>query len=246
MRRWLSYRWLLSLSRLSAVSAVVGLIATPAASAQQSLNLYLGGFVPTSADARGTTTNGVSSDVLVQDQNFLAFNINRFNAATVGGEWLVALGDKFDAGLGLGFYQRTVPAVDANFVNANGSEVVSNLKLRIVPFTATIRVLPFGHDAPLQPYVGAGVGVFVWRYSESGQFVDPTDQSIFSGTFVGSGSKTGPVVLGGVRAPIGSTAVGFELRYQKANATLPGNQGFAGTTIDLGGMNYLFTFNIRF
>ena len=240
MRRWLSSRWLLSLLRVSAVSAVVGVIATPAASAQQSLNLYLGGFVPTSADARA------GSDVLVQDQNFLAFNLNRFNAPTVGGEWLVALGDKFDAGLGLGFYQRTVPAVDANYVNANGSEVVANLKLRIVPFTATIRVLPFGHDAPLQPYIGAGVGVFVWRYSESGQFVDPADLSISNGTFVGSGSKAGPVVLGGVRAPIGPTAVGFELRYQKANATLPGNQGFAGTTIDLGGMNYLFTFNIRF
>ena len=234
-------RWLLSVTRLSSVGAVVGFIATPAASAQQSLNLYVGGFVPT-----GTTSRGAGNDVLVRDQDFLAFRLDRFRAPTVGGEWLIGLGDIFDAGLGVGFYQRTVPAVDAKFVNANGSEVVSNLKLRIVPFTATFRVLPFGHNAPIQPYVGAGVGVFAWRYSESGQFVDPTDRSVFSGTFVGSGSATGPVVLGGVRAPIGPTAVGFEARYQSAKGSLPANQEFAGSKIDLGGMNYLFTFNIRF
>jgi hypothetical protein len=239
-------RWLRSLTSVSAMSVVVGFIATPVVSAQQSLNLYLGGFVPTSADARGTTTSGLSNDVLVRDQDFLAFRIDRFTGPTVGGEWLIALGDKFDAGLGLGFYQRTVPAVDNVFVNANGNEVVSNLKLRIVPFTATIRVLPLGHRAPIQPYVGVGAGVFAWRYSESGQFVDPSDRSIFNGTFVGSGSSTGPVALGGVRVPVGSTAVGFEARYQSAKGSLPGNQSFAGSTIDLGGMNYLFTFNIRF
>ena len=239
-------RWLLSWTRVGTVSAVVGFIATPVASAQQSLNLYLGGFVPTSADARGTTTKGLSNDVLVRDQDFLAFRLDRFRAPTVGGEWLVALGDKFDAGLGIGFYQSTVPAVDSAFVNANGSEVRADLKLRIVPFTATIRVLPFGHKAPIQPYVGVGAGVFAWRYSESGQFVDRRDRSIFSGTFVGNGAKTGPVVLGGVRVPIGSTAVGGEIRYQSAKGSLPGDQDFAGSTIDLGGINYLFTFNIRF
>jgi hypothetical protein len=239
-------RWLLSLTTVGAVSVVVGFIATPVASAQQSLNLYLGGFVPTSADARGTTTNGVSNDVLVADQNFLAFPLNRFRGPSLGGEWLVALGDKFDAGLGIGFYQSTVSAVDNAFVNANGSDVVANLKLRIVPFTATIRVLPFGRKAPIQPYVGAGVGVFAWRYSETGQFVDSTTNNIFSGSFVGSGSTTGPVVLGGLRVPVGPMSPGFEVRWQSAKGTLPTNQGFAGTVIDLGGFNYLFTFNIGF
>jgi hypothetical protein len=139
-----------------------------------------------------------------------------------------------------------VHAVDANYVNANGSEVVANLKLRIVPFTATIRLLPLGHNAPVQPYVGAGVGVNGWRYSEYGQFVDPDTRAIFNGNFVGTGWATGPVVLGGVRVPMGPTAAGFEARWQKAHGDLPAGQGFAGSEIDLGGMNYLFTFNIRF
>jgi len=225
---------------------VVGFLTAPAASAQQSVNFYMGGFVPTSADARGDISGGISNDVLVQNQQFLSFRIKDFDGFTFGGEWLVPLHDKFDAGLGLGFFQETVHAVDSNFVNVNGSEVVANLKLRIVPLTATFRLLPLGHNAPVQPYVGAGVGVFGWRYAEYGQFVDPDTHNIFNGNFVGTGWDVGPVVLGGVRVPIGPTAAGFEARWQAAKGTLPPGQGFAGTKIDLGGMNYLFTFNIRF
>ena len=239
-------RWLLSLANAAVVAAVVGVVATPAVSAQQSLNLYLGGFVPTSLDSRGSTTKGFTNDVLVNNLDFLDYNFRRFTGPTVGGEWLVGLGDNFDAGLGVGFYQRTAIAADADFVDRKGNDVLLALKLRVVPFTATVRYLPIGHNAPIQPYVGAGVGVFAWRYSESGDFVDHVDRSIFSETFVGSGSATGPVVLGGVRAPIGATAVGFEVRYQKARGLLPAGKGFSGSEIDLGGMNYLFTFNIRF
>ena len=233
---------------LSAIVLVTGLVAPPVASAQQSLNLYVGGFAPRSEDAR------IGDDVLVQnlvpnrDLDFLSFNINDFNGGTVGGEWLIALGDKFDAGLGLGFYQRTVPTVHAHFVNNDGSEIQANLKLRIVPFTATVRFLPFGHRAAIQPYIGAGAGAFRWLYIETGQFVDFTDpqRTIFRGNFVSSGSASGPVVLGGVRVPIGSTAIGGEIRYQSAHGNLPSDQGFAGSRIDLGGFAYLLTFNIRF
>ena len=214
----------------------------PMASAQQSLNLYIGGFTPRAEDAR----NG--DDVLVQNRDFLVFNTNDFNGGTFGGDWLIALGDKFDAGLGLGFYQRTVPTVYTAFLNSNGSEIEADLKLRVVPFTATVRLLPFGHHAAIQPYIGGGVGVFAWRYSETGQFVDfsTSAHTIFRGNFVGSGSQAGPVVLGGVRVPMGPIAVGGEIRYQSAEDTLPADQSFAGSKIDLGGLSYLFTFNIRF
>jgi hypothetical protein len=236
---------------LMAMSVVGAFFATPSASAQQSVNFFLGGFVPKSADSRGDITNGVSNDVLVNNQNFLAFRLDRFDGATFGGEYLVAVGDFFDAGAGIGFYQQTVSAADINFVNSNGANVIADLKLRTVPFTATFRVLPLGHRAPVVPYVGAGVGVYYWRYSESGQFVDYTPPvgrtpPIFNATFVGSGSAVGPVVVGGIRVPIGPMAPGFEVRYQGAKGDLPSNQSFSGTKIDLGGMNYLFTFEIRF
>jgi outer membrane protein W len=225
---------------------VVAVIAVPAvASAQQWVNINVGGFVPRSADARGDTVNGQSNDVLVNNMNFLAFNIKDFNGPTIGGEYLVGLGNWFEGGLGIGLYSRTVPTVYNDFVNANGTEITQDLKLRIVPFTATVRFLPMGRHNGIEPYIGGGVGVFNYRYTETGQFL-ATDNSIFSGNFVGSGTERGPVILGGVRVPVGGWAIGGEIRYQSAAATLPADQGFAGTKIDLGGFNYLLTVGFKF
>ena len=241
---------------LAAVSVVGAFFATPAASAQQSVNFFVGGFVPTPLDSRGDISGGLSNDVLVRDLTYFAFRFERFTGVTFGGEYLVNIGDFFDAGASIGYYQQTVPAVDANFVYPNGASIPADFKLRNAPFTATFRVLPLGHRAPVVPYFGGGVGVNFWRYSESGFFVDyPADGSIprtanisdSALTFVGSGTAVGPVVLGGVRVPIGPMAPGFEIRWQKAQGNLPGPPVFfPNRVIDLGGFNYLFTFNIRF
>src|SRR5258706_448522 len=87
--------------------------------------------------------------------------------------------------------------------------------------------------AGMKPYIGAGVGVLSWRYSETGQFL-ATDLSIFRDNFVTKGSATGPLILGGIRFPVGAWGVGFELRHQSGEGKIPANQDFAGTTIDLG------------
>jgi hypothetical protein len=218
---------------------VLGFVGTPVASAQQQVSFSIGGFSPRSEDARST------GDVLVNNLDFLAFNIKDFSGPMVGAEWITALGDHFDAGLGVGFYQRTVPTVYNDFVNANGTEIEQDLKLRVIPFSATVRFLPMGHHNGVEPYIGAGVGVFSYRYSETGQFL-ATDNSIFRGNFIGSGTATGPVILGGIRIPVGSWGVGGELRYQSATGTLPADQDFSGSKIDLGGITYSFTINVRF
>src|SRR5437773_9888736 len=107
----------------SAVLLIFGFAAAPEASAQQSINLFLGGFTPRTLDARDR------GDVIIGDNIFLStlnssrgIDIRQFNQATFGGEWLMGIGPLFDAGLGLGFYQRTVPTVYTDFVNSDGSE----------------------------------------------------------------------------------------------------------------------------
>jgi outer membrane protein W len=226
---------------LSVIALVVGVVATPSASAQQSLNLYVGGFSPRALDGRGT------HDVTFQNLDFSTFDPNDFNGATVGAEWLVGLSDMFDAGIGVGFYQRTSPAVFTDFVNPDQSDIEFDQKLRIVPITATFRYLPLGHRAPFRPYIGAGVGILSWRYTESGAFVDfSNNNNIFRDTFTASGTKAAPVVLGGVTFPIGNVGIGGEIRYQGGKADLPAPDWPAGTTVNLGGMNYLFMVNVRF
>jgi hypothetical protein len=225
--------------KASIVAAVVVLLVPSIASAQQTLNFSFGGFVPKDAAGRDV------DDVLVNNQDFLAFDIDDFHGATFGAEWLANLGDKFEAGLGTGYYSNTVPAVYWDFVNENGSEIEQDLNLRVVPFTATIRFLPMGHRNGIEPYIGGGVGVLSWRYRERGQFL-ATDGSIFRDEFETDGTASGPLFLGGVRVPVGSWGLGFELRHQSGEGEIPAADDFAGTSIDLGGFTYNFTVHVRF
>lgn len=244
---------------LSAVAMVLGFVSVPTASAQQSVNLFLGGFTPTSLDGRD------SNDVILNDTAFLTtlnrsstIDMNKFNNVTFGGEWLFGLGNYFEGGLGLSYYQKSVPTVDIFNVDANtGDEFEADLKMKVVPFSATVRFLPLGHNG-FEPYIGGGMNAYYWRYSETGTFVDYSSQpfigpcpaqtgcGLVTGSFVGSGGAVGPVFLAGVRFPVGSVQPGFEVRHQWGVGDLPGDQGFAGSKIDLGGTNYLFTLNIRF
>jgi len=240
------------------VFAAVGLLALSSASAQaqvvqvsrgadsrQAIGFTIGGFFPRGADVRD------KDDTILANLDDLAFEVNDFNNVTFGGEYLFAISEFLEGGVGIGYYSQTVNSVYANFVNTNGSEIEQDLKLRIVPITATVRFLPIGRTAAVQPYVGGGLGIFNWRYSEIGDFVDFTDNSVFSNRsnpFVADGTSFGPVVLGGVRFPIGDALmIGGELRYQWATGTTGGlDKGFLGEKIDLGGTTANFTIHFRF
>ena len=138
-----------------------GMLLPASSYAQQSLTLYVGGFVPKGEDARD------KQDVLWNNLDFLAFNIKDFNGGTAGAEYLVGLGENFEGGLGVGIYSRSVPSVYTGYVNANRSEIEQDLKLRMVPFTATVRWLPLRRSGGIEPYVGAGVAVVNFRDRKS-------------------------------------------------------------------------------
>ena len=218
-------------------AACVCALPVPAA-AQQTLNFSLGGFVPRGFDAR---TQG---DTLVENRDFLVFEMGDFAGGSVSGEWLVPIGEYFEAGAGVGFYRRTVPSVYEDFVDNDGTEIDQDLRLRLVPVSFTVRVLPLGQSNGVQPYFGAGLGIFNWRYSEDGEFVDFADGSIFRERYVADGNATGPIAFGGIRFAADTYSVGGEVRYHTAEADLP--QEFLGSKIDLGGWTYAFTVGVRF
>jgi hypothetical protein len=116
-----------------------------------------------------------------------------------------------------------------------------------VPLAFTFRVLPLGQQSAFQPYIGAGLGLINWRYSEFGEFADFTDGTppiVFEDSFVASGTKAGPLVLGGIRFGGETVTAGGEIRYQKADVEL--DNRFAGSRLDLGGWTYNFTIGVRF
>ncbi len=220
------------------VFAAIMTCARPA-HAQQTLNFTLGYFAPLGVDAR------VSDDALNVARRDLVFDVGDFGSASVGGEWLLPLGNFFEAGAGVSFSQQTVPSVYADYVDSDGTEVDQDLQLRLVPLAFTFRVLPLGQRSPVQPYFGAGLGIVNWRYRESGEFIDfNAGLEIFEDSFEATGTSTGPVVLGGIRFAGRTMSAGGEIRYQHAEGDLPND--FAGSRIDLGGWTYNFTVGLRF
>jgi len=234
------------------IAAVAAAVLAPAAAnaqvvrvnrgdARNAIGFNLGYFVVRGEDSR------VDEDVLLADLNSLLFEIKDFNGFTFGGEWLFAVNEYIEGGVGLGFYQKTVPSIYADFEDSDGTQIEQDLKLRIIPITATARFLPIGRSGPVEPYIGAGIGIFNWRYSETGEFVDFGDGTIFRARFAASGNAVGPVVLAGLRAPVGdSILIGGEVRWQRAEGDTSKELGLLGTKIDLGGWTTSFTMHFRF
>jgi hypothetical protein len=231
-------------SRLGWVAAAVlgvGVLGADTAFAQQqSLNFSFGLFAVRGEDAR------VDGDALVVNRDLYLFDFDDFNAASLNAEYLVGFGEFLEAGAGIGFTSRGVDTIYDEFVRPDGSEIEQQLKLRIVPITATIRLLPLGQSAAFQPYVGGGIGIYNWRYSETGDFVDFSvpGAPIFRESYTATGTSLGPVAVFGARFPIGSATVGGEVRYQKAEGELD-ERDFLGPKIDLGGFHYSATVGFR-
>lgn len=228
----------IALSRIPLLVLALVSVAGPAA-AQQALSLHLGYNALLSEGSRST------DDVIVANQEILSLSVSDFNSAVFGAEWTSGLGEYLEAGVSVGSAARTVSSVYSALVRPSGREINQESHLRVTPVAATVRVLPFGRNTTVQPYVGGGVGLFTYRYEEAGDFVDFRDRSIYTDSYSASGSRVGLVLVGGLRVPAGDRfALGGEVRYHRAEAPL--SDDFLGSRLDLGAVQYLGVLQIRF
>jgi len=223
-------------------------VAAPAQAQDHGFSISVGYFAPRGEDSR------VSGDVLNANRCIdtpfvcepLLFDVGDFGGFTFGGEYLIGIGKYIEAGVGASYYQKSVDTVYEFVTRPDDTEIEQDLKLRVVPLTATLKFVPTGRDAKIQPYIGAGIAALMWDYSETGEFVDADTSEIFRDTFTADGTEVAPVIFGGLRAPIGaSTMIGGEVRYQKAEADLPADD-FLGDRLDLGGWTFQGTLTWRF
>ena len=126
------------------------------------------------------------------DQNPLFFVISDFRNAQINGEWNISFGHHVEAGVGIGY----IPAVrDEHVPESRERRRVGNPARTAAADRADHRcgaVHAVGRQGDVQPYVGVGIGAFLYRYSEAGQFVDPSDFSVFTDAFTKSGTTVGP------------------------------------------------------
>lgn len=210
--------------------------------ARQTVNFTIGYFALKGLDSR------VEDDVLLnelQSAQPLLFEVKDFNSGLFGVEYLFGVNSNIEAGIGVGFSQRTVPSVYARLTRDDNTEIEQELKLRQIPVSFTARFFFLPRGSAVEPYIGAGLVAIRYRYSETGEFV-ADNRDIFPARYVAEGTAVGPTVLAGVRAPVGSLAVGGEVRWQKAEAKGLLNQEFIGDKLDLGGWTANFTLGVRF
>jgi opacity protein-like surface antigen len=229
--------------------------------ARHTVNFTFGRFTPRGEDARA------EGDVLNANRTFLTFDIEDFKGGTFGFEYLIPIGNFVEAGAGISFYRKTVPSVYSDFIDSDGTEIDQELRLRTIPLAFTVRALPFGQSSPVQPYVGGGLALTKWSYTEVGEFIGddalcatvgaPPD-CIVDAEFEGDGWKSGLLFLAGLRWAAETVSVGGEFRFQRdlGNPTLSDiasgdaepdlSDDFFGPTIDLGGWTLQGTIGLRF
>ena len=242
--------------RAMSLALLVAAVATPA-SAQivQSVSFGAGFFQPRGFDRRvdGDTlvANLTQPEVLPGVSGSLSFDIGEFRGMPLFGEWNLALNKRIEVSAGLSYFTNKVDSVYLDLVNgpAGGTEIEQELRLTMVPITGVVRFFPSGDPTGIQPYIGGGIAVIPFRYTETGEFVDTTTLEIFSDKFTAKGTAFGPVILGGVRFPLGGDVYGLtvEGKYQFANGKTGGAEaGFLGDRIDLSGGTIQGGFLIRF
>jgi hypothetical protein len=256
-----------TLLRASVLVLVLTGLAVPAsAQVVHSVSFGAGIFWPKAYDTRvdndvwvANLTQPVIPGTVPASTSSLQFNIKDFRAYPIFGEWHMGFGSHIEIGIGAAFQDRKVASTYADLVNGETSppsEIRQDLRLRQLPITGVVRFLA-GHVGGFQPYAGGGVVASIYRYSEVGEFVDTTTFDVYPASYVAKGLAFGPLILGGLRMPIGGDvyAINIEGRYQwlvgKTDGTTTGANGeilpdFLGNRIDLGGGSLNFSFLIRF
>jgi len=260
MKRVSSIRFLIQAGLSLAI--LTGLARPAAAQVVHSISFGAGMFQPRSEASRAT------GDVLVADLHqpviagtvppitaSLAFDMNDFRSFPVFAEWHIGFGDHVEIGVGGGYVNQTVHSVYRDMVNGHGTdttaddtEIPQTLRLQNIPVSCVVRFLG-GKIGHFQPYAGGGIVVSFFNYTESGEFVDTSDFTVFSDKFQVKDIAFGPVILGGVRCPLGGDvyALNFEGRYQWSVGNTGGAAaGFLGDKIDLSGWALTSSFLIRF
>jgi len=239
--------------------AILFMAVATTASAQivQSVAFGAGFFQPRGFDRRvdGDTlvANLTQPDVLPGVSGSLSFDIGDFRGMPVFGEWNLGINKHIEFSAGLTYFTSKADSVYLDLVNgpAGNAEIEQELRLTMIPISGVVRFFPNGDPTRIQPYLGGGVAAIVYRYTETGEFVDTSTSAleIYSDKYSAKGTAFGAVILGGVRFPLGGDVYGLtvEGKYQFANGKTGGTTaGFLGEKIDLSGGTIQGGFLIRF
>jgi hypothetical protein len=193
------------------------------------------------------------SDLWEYNEELLTLSVkdlNNFNGALELG---FPVDSRFDISLEFGFYKDTAYTEYRDFIDEWGDPITQQISLRIVPIMFNGKFYPIAKTSrknvrgrteyrSIAPYVGAGLGLYIWRYEELGDYIDFSDGSIYTTQFLTNGTDLGVNLRGGIEIPIGSSAaIMAEFSHHIIKGEL--SEDFVGfQKFDLGGNLFSFGF----
>jgi hypothetical protein len=225
----------ITFARSLAVAAALigGMLFAPVVAEANSFTIRIGHLAPR-GDSRLWSENVATFDYAVSD----------FNWIFGGAEFDFELNEYFDIALGVDGYSRTVSSHYRDFVRDDGTEVLHDANLRVVPVTFGGRFLPVGKFHVVRPYVAGGFGLYPFEYRERGDFIDFATGDIFGTTYFDRGVGVGVYAAAGVEASLSrSVSVLGEYRRHFVSARHTGDFGSYGDfDLDSGQIGFGFTF----
>lgn len=178
-----------------------------------------------------------------------------FLAPTVSGDVLFLAGRRFDVAIGAGHSLSQTRSEYRDWEGSDNLPIEQDTKLRVVPVTLTVRYQlnergrTVGSHAwiprTFTPYVGGGVGVTWYNLSQSGEFIDIEDLSIFGRHMETSGTTGGASLVAGFDRWFTPVAgLNAEMRYSWGSAAAtPPWQHY--DSIDLSGVQVSLGVSLR-
>lgn len=171
-----------------------------------------------------------------------------FEDAAVGLSYIHPLGRRLGLQVSGFFFESSQDLAYRRFEDQFGADILHTTEIEIAAGTVGLIYNFAGPEAALIPYVGAGGGVYSWRLTEYGDFIDFDDPNleIFEDFFEDQSEEFGAYFTAGLEVPLADTfSIFAEARWDSAEAELAGDFRGLGK-LDLSGKSYSAGLSWRF
>ena len=165
--------------------------------------------------------------------------INRQVSFVLSVEWY----DKAKIGIYKNFFGENIDGDDYAFDYGEGFEIEHVFSVSIVPIQASLKLMPHRREGTIIPYIGGGIGLYLWNVRIQGENVNPNewewfydsdlDADVEGYTIYPADARESRVSIGfhgfaGIMVPlVRRVSLDIEAKYNYAEGTLKDSfQGF--------------------
>jgi opacity protein-like surface antigen len=197
---------------------------------------------------RGGANQHLGRGALFDDfRSIFTLERDDFRAMAMSGDLAVLLGSRLDVALSVSTTATESPSEYREWEGSDGEPIRQQTNLRIIPVALAARYRPLDRGrligsyawvpATWSPYLLAGAGITWFSLSQTGEFVDVEDLSIFPATMDTQGTTTGVHLGAGLdRWFTPTVGLNAEVRYSWGSGR--GTNTFRLQDVDLSGVQF--------